>query len=103
MCLRNVGEDVGCTEIKTHEVELILKKKYVLDSCERCVPVAFAVNRWKKVKDSHGSQEWKNVSHNVRDSQSWTCEKCEKYSFLNLQMKTHIMDNHAEYWKITNL
>ena len=43
MCLQSVGEDVGCTEIKTHEVELILKKKYVLDSCERCVPVAFAV------------------------------------------------------------
>ena len=30
MCVRSVGEDFGCIEIKTHEVELILKKS-VLD------------------------------------------------------------------------
>ena len=26
MCSRSLGEYVGCTEIKTHEVELIVKK-----------------------------------------------------------------------------
>ena len=31
MCSGSVGEDVWCTEIKTHEVELILKKKSILD------------------------------------------------------------------------
>ena len=31
MCSGSVGEDVWCTEIKTHEVELILGKKSVLD------------------------------------------------------------------------
>ena len=31
MCSRSVGEDVWCTEMKNREVELILKKKSVLD------------------------------------------------------------------------
>ena len=33
------------------------------------------------------------------NSQSRTCKECEKKTFLILQMKTHIRDNHAEYWK----
>ena len=47
MFLRSVGEDVGCTEIKTHEVELILEKNPLW------------ILQMKKVRDSHGSQEWK--------------------------------------------
>ena len=38
-----------------------------------------------------------NISHNVVTHKVELVKKCEKYSFLNLQMKTHIMDNHAEY------
>ena len=34
------------------------------------------------------------------DSQNRTCIECEKKTFLILQMKTHIRDNHAEYRKI---
>ena len=34
------------------------------------------------------------------NSQNRTCKECEKKTFLILQMKTHIRDNHAEYRKI---
>ena len=44
----------------------------------------------------------KNPSLDFTDenSQNRTCKECEKKTFLILQMKTHIRDNHAEYRKI---
>ena len=38
----------------------------------------------------------------MKPLKSWTCKECEK-NVTNLQMKTHIRDNHAEYWKFETI
>ena len=75
MCLQSVGEDVGCTEIKTHEVELILKTKSVLGFTDE--------NKWRIVMAARNE----NISQNVGDSQSWTCENVKNIRFLFYRWK----------------
>ena len=58
MCSRSVGEDVWCTEVKTHEVELILKKN------------PFWILQMKTSEGYSWQSGMKNLSHNVGDSQS---------------------------------
>ena len=39
----------------------------------------------------------------MKPLESRTCKECEKKNVTNLQMKTHIRDNHAEYWKFETI